>query len=460
MTNNMSNDWTDKLRDQLADYQEPVKDDLWAAIEQSLAQQASPQADSSGGEFFQETSMKSEKPARQVLLRRFSMAAAIAVLAVGGTYVYLQSQHEGELPVRDLAVVQPQAHAAVSVSHASSQEETEVGTSTAVTSIDRSLMASAKNAVAEFWAAKPQGEGQAVASDAEVETAVLASMEGSAPLEVEGKPAEKTVSQQENQQKKPRQKNGDAKLVAYNPLESVSAQDVVLHGKSRRSSGWSMQVYGENGLVGNSMSNGNSPMLASDMPSPESFPTDGDHEYANVFDTKLASGFMANDYAEEVKHHQPLSVGLQVGFGLASRLRLTMGVVYTKTSSDFVNTAGVAKHVTTQDLHYIGIPVNLCYRVWGTRNLHTYMTVGGEGAVNVKNHTESDGQETSSQRDRMQWSGNVSAGVQYDFIPQLGIYVEPGMKYYFDNGSQIENVFKDKKCNFNFQFGLRWNIGK
>lgn len=169
---------------------------------------------------------------------------------------------------------------------------------------------------------------------------------------------------------------------------------------------------------------------------------------------------MANDYAEEVKHHQPLSVGLQVGFGLSSRLRLTTGVVYTKTSSDFVNTAGVAKHVTTQDLHYVGVPVNLSYRVWGTRNLHTYLTVGGEGAVNVKNHTESDGQETSSQRDRMQWSGNVSAGVQYDFMPQLGIYVEPGMKYYFDNGSQIENVFKDKKCNFNFQFGLRWNIGK
>ena len=34
----MSNDWTNKLRDQLADYQEPVSHDLWAEIEQSLAQ--------------------------------------------------------------------------------------------------------------------------------------------------------------------------------------------------------------------------------------------------------------------------------------------------------------------------------------------------------------------------------------------------------------------------------------
>ena len=35
----MSNkDWTSKLRDQMTDYQEPVKHDLWAGIAQSLAQ--------------------------------------------------------------------------------------------------------------------------------------------------------------------------------------------------------------------------------------------------------------------------------------------------------------------------------------------------------------------------------------------------------------------------------------
>ena len=60
----------------------------------------------------------------------------------------------------------------------------------------------------------------------------------------------------------------------------------------------------------------------------------------------------------------------------------------------------------------------------------------------------------------MQWSANASLGIQFDVIPQLGIYAEPGAKYYFDNGSHIDNVFKDKKLNFNLQFGLRWNIGK
>ena len=44
-----NNDWTNKLRDQLADYQEPVSRDLWAGIEQSLAQKTGHQEVSKPG---------------------------------------------------------------------------------------------------------------------------------------------------------------------------------------------------------------------------------------------------------------------------------------------------------------------------------------------------------------------------------------------------------------------------
>ena len=61
-------------------------------------------------------------------------------------------------------------------------------------------------------------------------------------------------------------------------------------------------------------------------------------------------------------------------------------------------------------------------------------------------------------RDDVQWSVNAAAGAQYDVIPQLGVYVEPGVKYYIDNGSAIENYFKDKPVSFSLQVGLRLNI--
>lgn len=97
----MSNDWTNKLRNQLADYQEPVSHDLWAEIEQSLAQ-----SKKVGDE---ETDVKKRSQARYVVLKRWSVAAAVALLGVGGSYVYLQDDEPGQA---NLAVQRPFSKAA------------------------------------------------------------------------------------------------------------------------------------------------------------------------------------------------------------------------------------------------------------------------------------------------------------------------------------------------------------
>lgn len=196
------------------------------------------------------------------------------------------------------------------------------------------------------------------------------------------------------------------------------------------------------------------------MPSSDPVYYDKNIKISSFFDERYMAMIPTSDLYEETKHHQPISVGMQVGFYLLPKLKLSTGLVYTKVSSDFISGVYDTRTVSTQDLHYIGIPLNLSYSVWEYKGLHTYVTAGGEGAVNIKNHTETDGEVKESKRDKMQWSTNASVGIQYDFIPQLGVYVEPGMKYYFDNGSQIENIFKDKKLNFNIQFGLRFNVGK
>jgi len=223
-----------------------------------------------------------------------------------------------------------------------------------------------------------------------------------------------------------------------------------------------VKLYGENGFITNQSSN-SQPMLASSMPEAPTYfgdMTDAKNNTELFWGEKTLGMLAIPQYAEETKHHQPIAVGLQIGWGLTSRLRLTTGVVYTRTTSDFISKTTTYQTVTTQRLHYVGIPLNLSYQVWGTERFHTYLTVGGEGAFNVKNQTDIDGQDVERRKDRMQWSGQTAIGAQYDIVPQLGIYVEPGAKYYFDNGSQVENIFKEKKLNFNFQFGLRLNLDK
>ena len=111
-----------------------------------------------------------------------------------------------------------------------------------------------------------------------------------------------------------------------------------------------------------------------------------------------------------------------------------------------------------QTLHYVGIPVNVNYMIWGNQNLRTYVTAGGQADVNVSANTEKEGVDYDTKKDKVQFSTQAALGVQYNITPQLGAYIEPGMKYYIDNGSETQNFFKDKQLNFNVQVGVRWNI--
>ena len=159
------------------------------------------------------------------------------------------------------------------------------------------------------------------------------------------------------------------------------------------------------------------------------------------------------------KHHAPVSVGLQVAFGIAPRLSLSTGLVYTRTSSDFYPYAPSSSYNVHQVLHYVGIPVGLNYEFWQSGGFHAYVMAGAEADYNVKNDTDEAGvKKEDAKRDRVQFSGKASLGAQYDITPKVGLYIEPGAKYYFDNGSHVENTFKDKKLNFNLQFGLRFNL--
>ena len=57
-----------------------------------------------------------------------------------------------------------------------------------------------------------------------------------------------------------------------------------------------------------------------------------------------------------------------------------------------------------------------------------------------------------------QFSVTAAAGVQYNVSSLFGIYAEPGMSYYFDDGSKLKTFYKDKPFNFSFDFGLRFTF--
>ena len=456
----MNNDWTDRLRDRMADYEMPVGDELWANIEQSLAQD----------EVFANKNVHSNNGvARSVVMRRFSIAASIAALLAGGAYVYFHPWNEvAENEVA--AIFDKGSKTFIDKRQTAVPKDSQAAISD---NNQKSISANGQNAMSKDGLQTLSGGGQTrnniLAQSNSVE---LVSSESALSLDLDTQSSARSVNEKSEtvpSSRSSRKVNslitseGDVMSSAQNGRRTVLAQssmDEELGRKDKRHrGGLKLQLYGENGFIGKT-SGGNSPVLMSSMPSSDPVFYDKNTQIASLFDERYMVMIPTSDLYEETKHHQPISVGMQVGFHLLPKLKLSMGLVYTKVSSDFISGVSDTRTVSTQDLHYIGIPLNLSYSVWEYKGLHTYVTAGGEGAVNIKNHTETDGEVKESKRDKMQWSTNASVGIQYDFIPQLGVYVEPGMKYYFDNGSQIENIFKDKKLNFNIQFGLRFNIGK
>ena len=472
----MNNDWTDRLRDRMADYEMPVGDELWANIEQSLAQD----------EVFADKNIHSNNGvARSVVMRRFSIAASIAALLAGGAYVYFHPWNEvaenevaaifdkGPKTFIDKRQTPVPKDSQAAISDNNQKSISDNGQNAIYDNGQTAVSANGQYAMSKDGLQTLSGGGQTrnniLAQSNSVE---VVGSESALSLDLDTQSSARSVN--ENSETVPSSRSsrkvnslitseGDVMSSTQNGRRTVLAQssmDEELGRKDKRlRGGMKLQLYGENGFIGKT-SGGNSPVLMSSIPSSDPVFYDKNTQITSFFDERYMAMIPTSDLYEETKHHQPISVGMQVGFHLLPKLKLSTGLVYTKVSSDFISGVSDTRTVSTQDLHYIGIPLNLSYSVWEYKGLHTYVTAGGEGAVNIKNHAETDGEVKESKRDKMQWSTNASVGIQYDFIPQLGVYVEPGMKYYFDNGSQIENIFKDKKLNFNIQFGLRFNVGK
>ena len=506
----MSNqDWTSKLQDQLAGYQESVSHDLWAGIEQSLAQKNIESVSSNPQTIVSESSestdlhvgseakknarvlhdsSKVQKNARIVYFKRWSAAAAaVALLGIGGSYVYLHQEdvEKGNLQLASLSspAVSADLQSAASqpapshVVSADLQSAASQPASSHVVSADLQSAAS-QSALSHVVSADLQSAASQSAPSHVVSADLQSAEFQSAPSHVVSADLQSAASQKKTSDDVLKEESeNEISLLAEKSDHKALTRSTDHHAaayasqsyhfeKNEEVSGWSMQLYAENltpslGGVNSDASGGYNDFsygtMAEPMPGVIPDPTAGGI-YGEEY---LLASYKAIQRKQQgnAKHHAPVSVGLQVAFGIAPRLSLSTGLVYTRTSSDFYPYAPGSSYNVHQVLHYVGIPVGLNYEFWQSGGFHAYVMAGAEADYNVKNDTEEEGvKKENAKRDRVQFSGKASLGAQYDITPKVGLYIEPGAKYYFDNGSHVENTFKDKKLNFNLQFGLRFNL--
>lgn len=166
----------------------------------------------------------------------------------------------------------------------------------------------------------------------------------------------------------------------------------------------------------------------------------------------------------EKHHHLPVRAGLSVSIPLNGRWGVTTGLTYSTMSSDFEDLYANHSESSTQRLHYLGIPVNVHYHVWQQSKVKVYASAGGEieklvygkkktlYADMVTNETTT----TKVNEHRPVLSTHVNAGISYSILPSLSIFAEPGLSYYFKNGSGVKSAYTDKQLLFNVNMGVRF----
>ena len=412
--------WTQQLHDKLAEREVAPPDDLWADIEAALPK------DLAG----------SEKPrARFVPLRRWAVAATLALLVVGGDYLFWHSSNPEAPTPQTPQTPQPEL----------SQANPQVPTESQKNHGDWLNDSSAVEIRVPVPVIQPSTNLMAQAS---VEESIIETHESTESSE---------ILQTENDQQ---QSNDNSQfstlhspLSTDDPLRQIDEAIAQLSSKADKA--MTLGLYASNGFTHLQRSNGvrMDDALAARYEIDQYLP----HNRAL---TRSDEPIYLVGYEERQKHYLPIAIGLSVSYPLSSKWSLSSGIIYTRLHSDFASIINGSSISQEQILHYLGIPLNAQYQLFHRGGLNIYLSAGAEADYNIKTYLASEGVTQHLNRDRLQFSVQGGVGLQYNILPQLGLYAEPGVKHYFDNGSRLCNYFKDQPTSFNLQLGLRLNLKK
>ena len=166
----------------------------------------------------------------------------------------------------------------------------------------------------------------------------------------------------------------------------------------------------------------------------------------------------------------PFSVGVGVRFPLTRRLSIGTGLDYTLLTRSFtgkytapgfgLHDSGSQAGDVTHSLHYLGVPVDLFFDFLTSERLKLYVRAGGEAEYCLLNrytlHSSPD-IVTSYPVKKLQYSIGAGFGVEFALGEHLGLYIDPGFRYYF-YCNQPKSVRTERPVLVNFDAGLRFSF--
>lgn len=185
--------------------------------------------------------------------------------------------------------------------------------------------------------------------------------------------------------------------------------------------------------------------------------------------TETIQASRSKSYIDNVQHHRPISVGMQVGIPLSKRWSLNTGLTYTYLYSEFDKGYQNRYTHTDQKLHYLGVPLMFNYRLYSSRIINLYLGLGSRFDVGVSGtstaHEIINDNEASVSSERL--SGipcnilpTINSGVQLNIIKGLSIYAEPSLQYNSSTSKKYSTYYTEHNLMFDIHFGVRWDLSK
>ena len=157
----------------------------------------------------------------------------------------------------------------------------------------------------------------------------------------------------------------------------------------------------------------------------------------------------------------PLSFGLSVRYHFAEKLAVSAGLNWSFLSRTFKGKYKTEEGAFTHNLQYVGIPVAVSYDVIDSKTLLFYCYAGGsaEKAISSKYYIYdlSTSPLLSENVPSLQYGLFGGIGVEFRVSDMVGLYVDPGVKYYFP-GNQPKSIRTDRPLMFSLEAGLRFNF--
>lgn len=162
----------------------------------------------------------------------------------------------------------------------------------------------------------------------------------------------------------------------------------------------------------------------------------------------------------------PVSFGAGVKVDLNSRWSIGAGLNYTLMSRQFygkyirIGESGSIENSTSSDIrnvqHYVGIPVNAFYNIISNEGINLYAYAGGavEKCISDKYSVLSTSITHKEKAKGVQLSANAGIGVEFMLGDNLGLYIDPSLRYYFNNG-QPKSIRTMQPLMLGFEMGFR-----